>query len=97
MEEFKTLRAELRRHACNTCQIFTAPSEACDVLEWVARVNDKRCGLHGFSHDSRCPRAQGEQNIDRHLDEFSRQPRYPIVSAIGESLLDNEVLPLDVA
>jgi hypothetical protein len=70
VEEFKALWAELRCHACNTCQISTAPSEACDVLEWVARVDDKRCGLHGFSDDSRRPRAHGEQNIDRHLHEF---------------------------
>ena len=42
VEEFEALRAELGRHACNTCQISTTPSEACDVLERVARVDDAR-------------------------------------------------------
>ena len=33
----------------------------------------------------------------RKLHEVSGQPRHPVVSAICESLLDDEVLPLDVA
>jgi hypothetical protein len=55
LEEFEALRAELRRHACNTCQISTGPSEACDVLERIAQVDDEQCSLHGSGDDSRRP------------------------------------------
>src|SRR5262245_43197265 len=71
VEEFKAFRAQFRCHACNTCQISTTPSETCDMLEWVARVDNKRCTLHGFSDDARRPRAHREENIDWHLREFS--------------------------
>jgi hypothetical protein len=39
----------------------------------------------------------GEQNVDRNLHELSGQPRHPVISAICESLLEDEVLSLDVA
>jgi hypothetical protein len=43
------------------------------------------------------PRAHREQNIDRHPHKFSGQSRHQVVSAIRESLLDDEILPLHVA
>src|SRR5215510_10188997 len=52
VEELEALRAELRRHAGNTCQISKTPSDTCDVLEWVARVDNKRCTLHRFSDNA---------------------------------------------
>ena len=97
LEELEALRAELRRHAGHTRQISTGPGEARDVLERVARVDDERCRLHGSGDDPPRPRAHGEQNVDRNLHEVGGQSRHPVVSAICESLLDDEVLPLDVA
>jgi len=67
----EALRAELGRHACNTCHISIRPSEACDVLEGVARVDNNRCSLNGSGDDPPCPRAHDEQNIDRNLHEVT--------------------------
>src|SRR5262245_16768692 len=96
LQELEALRAELSRHACDTGQISIGPREACDVRERVARVDDERCGLYVCGDDSRRPRAHGEQDIDRNLHEVRGQPRHPVVSAIRESLLEDEVLPFDV-
>jgi len=67
------------------------------MLERVTGVHDERCSFHGFSDDTRRPRAHGEQNIDRHLHEFSGQARHQLVSAVRKSLLDDEILSLNVA
>jgi hypothetical protein len=97
LEELEALRAELRGHAGHTGQISTGPSEARDVLEWIARIDDERCGLDRCRDDARRPRAHGEQHVDRSLHELGGQPGQAVVSAIGESLLQDEVLSLDVA
>jgi hypothetical protein len=97
VEEFEALWHHLRRHARNTCEVSTGPSEIFYMQERVARVDDERCGLHGLGGASRCPRAHGEYNVDWNLYEIGGQPRYPIVLAICKSLLDDEILPLRVA
>ena len=70
VEQFKALGAEFSCHARNACQISTAPSDSSDMLERVTGVHDKRCSFHGFSDDTRRPRAHREQYIDWHLREF---------------------------
>src|SRR6478609_3057153 len=67
------------------------------MLERITGVHDNRCSFHGFSDDTRRPRAHGEHNIDRHLHEFSGQARHQVVSTICKSLLDDEILSINVA